>query len=472
MIRPVLASIWGYRLRQLRYGDQTEELVAESLERETWTIERWTAWQQEQLIRILHRAATRVPYYREHWRRRRASGDARSWEYLEHWPILEKSELRKYPTAFIADDCDIRSLHHEKTSGTTGNPLDFWVTSKTIQHWYAIGEARWRRWYGVSRHDRWAILGAQLVAPTRQKEPPYWVFNRGLNQLYMSTYHISGTSSPQYLDAIRDHGVRYLWGHSSALHALAKACERLGRDDLKMKVVLTSSEPLLRSQRASIRTAFHAPLRETYGMTEMAAAASECEHDAVHLWPEVGFYEFISGTRSAPRDCAADLVSTSFLHHAMPLIRYRIGDMAVAAPEGSVCPCGRTLPLLGSLVGRTSDMLYSPDGREITPSSMEVVFDTNIEIEEAQIIQERLACIRVRYVPTPKFSQRDGLLLRTRIQERMGEVEVALEPVVQIPRGPNGKFQAVRCDLGPDDLALVASRAKGQPLAILRKPSR
>jgi phenylacetate-CoA ligase len=232
----------------------------------------------------------------------------------------------------------------------------------------------------------------------------------------------------------------------------------LGRDDLKMKVVLTSSEPLLRSQRASISRAFHAPLRETYGMTEMAAAASECEHAGVHLWPEVGFYEFIAGTRRAPRDTAADLVSTSFLHHAMPLIRYRIGDMAKPAPEGAVCACGRSLPLLGSIVGRTSDMLYSPDGREITPSSMEVVFDTNLEIEEAQIIQERLSSVRVRYVPTAKFTERDGVLLRTRIQERMGSVEVALEAVPHIPRGPNGKFQAVRCALSAADLAVITGR--------------
>jgi len=460
ILRPFLASLWGYRLRRLRYGPCADTMVEESLEREIWSVSQWTNWQQERLVRMLHHAATRVPYYRELWRRRRSKGDSSSWEYLEHWPVLEKSELRKHPSAFIADDFDVRSLHHEKTSGTTGNPLDFWMHNETIQQWYALGEARWRRWYDVSRHDRWAILGAQMVAPTSQTKPPFWVFNRGLNQLYMSTYHISPASSTYYLDAIRDYGVRYLWGHSSALYGLAKACQKLGRDDLKMKVVLTSSEPLLRSQRATISAAFHAPIRETYGMTEMAAAASECAHGGLHLWPEVGVYEFLSGTSTAPPDSIADLVSTSLLHKAMPLIRYRIGDMARPAPQGAFCSCGRTLPLLGAIVGRTSDMLYAPDGREITPSSMEIVFDTDLEIEEAQIIQEHLDAIRVRYVPSPKFSQRDGLLLRTRIRERMGEVEVALEPVLQIPRGPNGKFQAVRCALAPEELAAITSRPR------------
>src|SRR5690606_15018725 len=118
-------------------------------------------------------------------------GDKASWEYLENWPILEKEPLRENPRAFVADDCDIKTMFHEYTSGTTGKSLDLWWGRTTVRTWYSLFEARWRQWYSVNRHDRWAILGGQLITPVSQDHPPFWVWNRGMKQLYMSSYHLS-----------------------------------------------------------------------------------------------------------------------------------------------------------------------------------------------------------------------------------------------------------------------------------------
>src|SRR2546428_3945524 len=91
--RSVAASLRGAYLRSWRYGPETERLVAEALERESWSQQRWKAWQEEQLAYVLHRAATRVPYYREQWTERRRRGDQASLQYLENWTILEKEPL-------------------------------------------------------------------------------------------------------------------------------------------------------------------------------------------------------------------------------------------------------------------------------------------------------------------------------------------------------------------------------------------
>src|SRR5690349_13784701 len=85
-----IASLHGRRLRAWRYGPETERMVAEALERENWSPEQWRAWQEERLAVVLHRAATRVPYYRRQWEERRGRGDRASWEDLSNWPILEK----------------------------------------------------------------------------------------------------------------------------------------------------------------------------------------------------------------------------------------------------------------------------------------------------------------------------------------------------------------------------------------------
>jgi len=81
---------------------------------------------------VLHRAATRVPFYRSHWEARRRCGDRSSWELLDNWPVLEKDQVRADPRAFVADDCDPRNMFHEQTSGTTGKPIDIWRSRTTV----------------------------------------------------------------------------------------------------------------------------------------------------------------------------------------------------------------------------------------------------------------------------------------------------------------------------------------------------
>ena len=201
-VRSIAASLRGYYLRSWRYNQKTARAAEEALEREQWSDGRWDSWQKNRLSFVLHRAATRVPYYREYWANRRRRGDLASWEYLENWPILEKEHVRDNPSAFMADDCDIRRMFREHTSGTTGKPLNLWWSMETVREWYALVEARCRYWNGVSRHNRWGMIGGQLVTPVSQRDPPFWVWNKGLNQLYMSSYHLAPDLLGSYLDAM------------------------------------------------------------------------------------------------------------------------------------------------------------------------------------------------------------------------------------------------------------------------------
>src|SRR5712691_11765685 len=81
--RSLAASLHGWYLRWSRYGRDTPRLVAEAQEREHWIAPQWDSWRQERLAYVLHRAATRVPYYRAQWAARRLQGDHASWEDLE-----------------------------------------------------------------------------------------------------------------------------------------------------------------------------------------------------------------------------------------------------------------------------------------------------------------------------------------------------------------------------------------------------
>jgi phenylacetate-CoA ligase len=446
-MRSVAATLRGASLRRWRYGQETERLVQEALARESWTPHQWARWREDRLARLLHRAATSVPHYRDMWARRRARGDRRSVELLAHWPILRKDTLRAAPEQFVADDCHRARMFHEHTSGTSGKALDLWWSRATVRDWYALFEARCRLWYGVSRHDRWAILGGQLVVPASQTAPPFWVWNAALNQLYMSTYHLSTSAIASYIEALEQHRVTYLWGYSSALYELAAGILRSkAASRPSLKVVITNAEPLLPYQRAAIEQAFGCPVRETYGMAEIVAAASECGEGHLHQWPEVGLIELREDNESVRPGAAGEVVATGLLNTDMPLIRYAVGDRLAMAPlHASPCGCGRGLPVVQGIEGRADDLLVTRDGRRI--GRMDPVFKAGLPIAEAQIIQEALDRLRIRYVPDPAFCAATEHALREAVQARVGDMEVVMEKVARIPRTANGKFRAVVSEL-------------------------
>jgi phenylacetate-coenzyme A ligase PaaK-like adenylate-forming protein len=450
-VRPVAASLRGFYLRAWRYGPETDRLVEQALERDRWTAKQWQAWREERLAYVLHHAATRVPYYRHHWQKRRLSGDRASHEVLENWPVLEKELVRANPRALVADDCHPRQMFHEQTSGTTGKSLDLWWSLTTVRRWYALFEARCRLWYGVSRHDRWATLGGQLVTPISQRRPPFWVWNTALNQLYMSSYHLAPDLIPSYLDALERYKVKYLWGYTSALYSLGQEALRLGRSNLRMAAAITNAEPLLHHQRRAIGDAFHCPVRETYGMSEIVAAASECGHGRLHLWPEVGITEVFSGGRPADDASSGDLICTGLINADMPLIRYRVGDRASITGTPQQCGCGRSLPITASIDGRVDDVLITADGRRV--GRLDPVFKEKLPMREVQIIQEALNDLRVRYVPAPGCTAAAVESMARRLKDRMGPVNVLMEEVDCIPRTANGKFRGVICNLSPDEVA-------------------
>lgn len=450
-LRVVAASLHGFRLQTLRYSIGTDRVVAEALARESWTSDQWNFWQQESLAKMLWHASRNVPYYRQQWETRRRNGDQASVESLANWPVLSKDILRDHPKALVADGVKPRSQIIEHTSGTTGKPLTLWMSRDAVRQWYALFEARWRGWYGLSRHDRWGILGGQMVTPFTQNKPPFWVWNAGLNQLYLSSYHLASRNVAAYMEAIQRHKLVYLLGYASSLHSLAQlALEQ----DLKipaLKAVISNAEPLYAHQREMISKAFHCPVYDTYGLSENVCAASECSDGNLHLWPEVGVTEILDDDSdvSLPVGKTGRLVCTGLLNMTMPLIRYDVGDRGHLSTESN-CACGRSLPILGGIEGRNDDVLLTRDGRRI--GRLDPVFKADLSIREAQIIQESLNEVHIKVVPTTGFTSQDETTLIERLQEYIGQVRVTLEKVESIPRTANGKFRAVisKLDVKPD----------------------
>ena len=440
-LRSAAASWHGYRLRRWRYGCETDRLAAEARARENWSESEWRTWQSERIGALLRRAAEHVPFYRNHWRERRLAGDTASPERLENWPVLQKETLRRDSAAFVADDCDRGAMLCEHTSGTTGTPVDFWQSRDTSRLWYALYEARTRNWYGVSRHDRWGIVGAQRVVPLEAKSPPFWVWNAGLNQLYLSALHVAPWSSGAYLEAINKYRLKYLLGYTNSLAFLAQAAIE-AKAKFNLAVVITNGEQLTPLQRRIMEEGFGCPVRETYGMSEAAAAAGECEAGRLHVWPDVGYMEILDDDyRAVPAGNPGRIITTGLLNFDMPLIRYDTRDTASLATDSLPCPCGRTLPVLADLFGRADDILVTKDGRRLV--QIDGIFGSDLHIKEGQIVQKSYDTYLVRVVPSAGWSPADADKLRADLKQRVGEAEVIVEVVEHIERTWAGKFRII-----------------------------
>ena len=450
----LFATVRGVQLRRMRYGPETDDLVEAALERDQWSGKQWQPYREERLASMLERAAKHVPYYRDHWDERRRAGDRAAVDVLENWPILEKETLRKNPHAFLADDSDPRTLYHIQTSGTTGTPIQLWWSPRMMREHYALHEARARRWYGVTRHSRYAMIGGQLVVPSEKTQPPFWVHNYAMHQLYMSSYHLSPRYIPLYVTATRQHEAEYILAYTSSVYAIARYILQAGIEPPKLKAIITNAEPIYDFQRATLRQAFGCPVYETYGQTETVAFGSECSEGNLHLWPEVGWIELMDGDRAVEAGSVGDIVATGLLNEAMPLIRYRLGDRASFKAD-QTSTCEHRLPLWGQIEGRSDDVLFTRDGRSI--GRLDPIFKADLPVKEVQIIQKSLDSILIKYVPDTGFAPEHEGYITEQVIKRMGEIQVVFEAVESFPRTKNGKFRAVINEISADELAQIKS---------------
>ena len=440
-LKEVVASLRGLQLERRRYGSATEEMVAEALEREHWNSAHWSDWQSSRLKDVIKAARSAIGYSlagRPH------GGGADSSEVaLRSWPLLSKEAVRRSPRSYLVEGAVGTRLYRSHTSGSTGTPICLWADRAAVRAWYALFEARWRRWNRVTRFERWAVVGGQPVVEIDRRTPPFWVWNAPMRQLYVSAYHIAPWSAEAIVQEMKKQRVVYLWGYASALSELSSEILDQGLESPQFKVVISNAEPLSGWQRDVIGRAFGCRVVSTYGMSEMVAGASECEHGGMHLWPEAGIIEVLNDEdEPVPPGQFGRFVCTGLLNDVMPLIRYEVGDCGALAPPDEACPCGRGLPMLRSIEGRVDDVVQTPDGRRI--GRLDTVFKSDLPIRAAQIVQETPDELRVLLVPGEGFSERTEEHLAALVRSKTGaKMRVSIEKVADIPKGANGKRRLV-----------------------------
>jgi len=404
------------------------------------------AIQRERLDQLIERARSYVPYYRElpppDRAREPEEAIART---LAQIPPLEKSDYRARPESFIATDVPGRRLHSGTTSGTTGTALPLWYSSKTLAEEYAT-VWRLRRAAGARLGDPHLTFGGQIVVPFRQTRPPFWRYNHYGHQTLFSLYHMTPEYLRSYVDGINAAPARYVQGYPSSLHLVGRALLDAGQPlpPGRLAAIFTSSESLLAFQRETIEAAFGAPVWDRYGTRELAVSMTACPEKRLHVDMEFCIVE-VEPNEESDEWVRGPLLVTGLANDATPWLRYRIGDFGTRLKKP--CSCGRPGDVFLDVEGRIEDFVMTPDGRLV--GRLDHIFKDQLEVAEAQILQETREAVEVRIVPRADWSPRSERTLLREIRSRLGEeIRVDLRLVESISREANGKFRAVKSRVG------------------------
>jgi phenylacetate-CoA ligase len=356
--------------------------------------------------------------------------------------LLTKGALRQAQSALVRPRRPGSLIRTTiKTSGTSGSPLTLVQSlGNTVREEGFV--YRQLRWIGYRHGQRRAWIRGDIVCPDRPQDGVYWCRDWVGNMLMMSSYHLSQATIGRYIDALERFDPVVIHAYPSSIAALASWLNAAGRGyrGAALLGVMTSSETLEPAVRTSVEKAFGVRVFDWYGQAERVAAIGTCEHGRYHVLTDYGAVALLdSGNGEGGRRC--ELVGTSLNNAAMPLVRYRTGDTVIPDAAGP-CPCGRVFPTVRAVIGRQEKIITLPDGRII--ARLDRVFQGHdAHLVEGQVLYQGEGHFVLRVVAADNFGAADERRLVEQFLLRVPGVQVTVERVPAIARGPNGKFEFI-----------------------------
>jgi phenylacetate-CoA ligase len=427
-LQHVAVSAAGIGIELRRYDRRFDALLREFDERAGWDEDRLREFRDTRLRAFLTRARAVSPY----WAERLAATD------FGELPVIDKRSVVADAGAIRARPAE-RDEVPQRTSGTTGQGLQFFSTRAALREQWAVFW-RYLGWHGISRGTSGGWFFEKELVPRGLSEPPFWRYNAPGRQVMFSTQHMSEANLPAYVEELRRRRLTWLHGYPSAIALLADHIARTGADlGYAVTHVTLASENVLEHQRAAISRAFGVQPRQHYAMTEAVTNASECERGALHVDEDFALCELLPDSDSG----TLRIVGTNLSNPAFPLIRYATSDVA---SEAGPCSCGRPGRTL-RVDGREEDYVVLRDGTRL--GRLDHVFKDAVAVREAQIVQSKVGEVTVNVVRGDGYSDAGQNGFLDDLRRRVGaDTVVKVRYCERIPREASGKLRFVISDVG------------------------
>jgi phenylacetate-CoA ligase len=417
--------------------------IRERLEKSQWlSAEQIEADQITRLRQFLDKIGHSVPYYRQLFQNLGFEAQKlQSLDGLRALPLLTKTDIRAGVEALKADGHGPLSRYN--TGGSSGEPLVFYMGKGRKSHDVA---AKWRatRWWGVDIGDPELVVWGSPIELGSQDRLRR--MRDGLMRSHLlAAFEMSIDNLDRYINTIRDTRPAMLFGYPSSLSLIATHAQKKGvtMSDLGIKVAFVTSERLYDEQRDIISKVFGCPVANGYGARDAGFIAHQCPEGSLHISAEDIIVETVKPDGSAAgMDEAGEIVITHLGTADFPFVRYRTGDMGVLG--GANCACGRGLPTLREVQGRTTDFVIAKDGTVMHGLALIYSVRDLKGVAKFKIEQVSLDLTVVQLVVNPDFEPQSEAIIVRDFQARLGRtVEVRIERVSDIPAESSGKYRYV-----------------------------
>lgn len=434
-----LRELYHFIPQFVRIGRKYHALYKKYSELQYLPYEQRLAYQLQELQHIVSYAYDHTRYYHNLFDECGVDPyNIRDFSDIRKIPLLTKDIVQNNLADMVSDMIPPKQLQYVTTGGSTGKTLGFYITADTDRRRLAFEWIHWKA-MGYEMGMPCAVLRGAVV------KDGWFFYNRGENQLIMSTYDMLEENMDTYLEKLVEFSPRILRGYPSALTILSNYMVKnnFNPDRLRsIQAISTSSEVLLAEQKEIIERAFNCPVYDKYGNCEQVGVIGMCRERHYHEFMEHSYLEYLKDDGTPAKDGEfGEIIGTSFINEAVPFIRYQTGDRALL-DIGHHCVCGVESRIIERMEGRTGDSLITKYGNLISITALNSHNDIFDHAKRIQYYQDEKGVVILKIVPRSDYTEEDSKKIYAELSEKFkDQVELRLEFVDSIPLTSRGKYK-------------------------------
>lgn len=401
-------------------------------------------YQEKKLRQLITHVYYHVPFYRDTFNcLNLRPEDIQTIDDLRKLPIIDKQVVRENMLlGMLSDSHDKSKILKVTTSGSTGEPFVIFAEKKQLEmRWAAT--LRSMEWTGYEFGDHqirlWhKHLGMKTTEVYKELLDAWFCRRR-----FIPAYEISEDNLNLFVQNVMKFRPVLLDGYAESYNLISQYLRHNNYTGHKPKGIMSSGQTLSRQSRQRIEQAFDCKVYDKYGAREFAGGvAYQCgEQDGYHIVAECNIVEIIKDGRPALPGEMGEIIITELNNYAMPLIRYKLGDVAIAVDQKKQCACGRGLPLMGEVQGRIQAIIVGTNKQLIPGTFFARLFaDYDYAIRQFQVVQTKFGEITIKIVKANLYQ--DNILehVTGEIKKHIGEdIKINIEFVEVVPLGITGK---------------------------------
>lgn len=445
--KPIISSIIEnlvFKVGDLLLGFSLVKVLKKQRSLNRLTEEELQELQEKKLAELIQHATSSCEIYRSHGLNESCP--------LNEFPVINKSAVQKNLDKFISSKYEKEKLIRYETSGSSGVRAKVYV-DKVEQSIFRAILINWWEWTGF-------YLGKPILQTgiTPKRGWLKTLKDHLTNTVYCNAFAMDEEEAVSKLKKISAYKTRHLGGFASSLYVLASYAEK-NNLNITFDAAIAWGDKLFDHYKKKIENVFHTKVYENYACNEGIMIGQKVDLDYFYIYTPNVFLELLD-----EKDCPVPdgdvgrVVVTKLDGYAMPLIRYDTGDLAIKLPIKDYPKNRRfNFPLLKMVIGRNTDIVKTPEGKNLIVHTFTGIFEFYKEIKQFRIVQNKIDSIVIEYIPSEYFKSSSLSIIEADIREKTGtNMGIKWSKVELIQSTASGKPQLIVNNLVTDSLTSIS----------------